>query len=297
MPKDYMIARLRIRLDGPLADPETIGLGGFAPFAAGYDPAAPAAMTMETGAEIDCDMLKFTELTRFDLDGGRGICRFGRNGTDGGGYALTVGNGCQEPMVFLCGNTLDRARCNAGTGRTVDPALFRFGMWFMTGMAAAPHLTSAVHSSTIICDGGAIMFLGESGTGKSTHSRLWLENIEGATLLNDDSPFVAVIDGKPVAFGSPWSGKTPCYRNECRPVSAIVRLSQAPRNAIRRLHGAEAIGALLPSMPPAFACDGRIEEMMLGTLAGIVAAVPMYHLECRPDREAVLTVRDTIFGA
>lgn len=296
MPKDYVIARLRIRLDGPLADPGTIGLGGFAPFAAGYDPAAPAAMVMETGAKIDSGTLRFTELTRFDFDGGRAVCRFGRSSADGS-YVLTIGNGACEPMVFLCDSTLGRARCNAGAGGPADPALFRFGMWFMTGLAAAPHLTSAVHSSTIVCHGRAVMFLGESGTGKSTHTRLWLENIEGATLLNDDSPFVAVSGGKPVAFGSPWSGKTPCYRNECHPISAIVRLSQAPHNAIRRLSGAEAIGALLPSLPPAFACDSRLEEMMLDTLAGTVAAVPMYHLECRPDREAALTVRNTIFGA
>ncbi len=55
----------------------------------------------------------------------------------------------------------------------------------------------------------AVMFLGESGTGKSTHSRMWLENIEGSTLLNDDAPAVRISADGTTAYGTPWSGKTP----------------------------------------------------------------------------------------
>jgi hypothetical protein len=140
------------------------------------------------------------------------------------------------------------------------------------------------------------MFLGESGTGKSTHTRLWRENIEGATLLNDDSPFIGIRDGKVVAYGSPWSGKTPCYKAESYPLRAIVRLSQAPHNAIRRLRGAQAMGALLPSLPPAFAYDGRLEEAMIDVLSAVLSKVPAYHLECLPDAAAAQLSHDTVFG-
>lgn len=82
-----------------------------------------------------------------------------------------------------------------------------------------PFDTLLVHASVVGYDGGAYMFLGRSGTGKSTHSRLWLENIEGTYLLNDDNPVIRFIDGEVMAYGSPWSGKTPCYRNESLPIS------------------------------------------------------------------------------
>lgn len=103
----------------------------------------------------------------------------------------------------------------------------RFGLWITFGIAISPEAI-AIHSSTIECEGRAVLFLGESGTGKSTHTRLWQEHIPGARLLNDDSPIIRMYQGQATAFGSPWSGKTPCYRNISRPIAGIVRLSQAP---------------------------------------------------------------------
>ena len=92
----------------------------------------------------------------------------------------------------------------------------------------------SIHASAVVSDGKAYLFLGKSGTGKSTHARLWLKNIPGSHLLNDDNPAVRLIDGSPVAFGTPWSGKTPCYRDESAPVGGFVRLRQGRR---RHIHG------------------------------------------------------------
>lgn len=94
----------------------------------------------------------------------------------------------------------------------LDPRLLRFACWMAYGVMTVPYQTVAIHTSTIVCRGKAVLFLGESGTGKSTHTRLWRENIEEATLLNDDSPIVRITDGQPWVWGSPWSGKTPCYK-------------------------------------------------------------------------------------
>ena len=63
--------------------------------------------------------------------------------------------------------------------------------------------------------------MGKSGTGKSTHSRLWLENVPGATLLNDDNPIVRLTLVGAIVYGSPWSGKTPCYKNESAPLAGV----------------------------------------------------------------------------
>jgi len=165
----------------------------------------------------------------------------------------------------------------------------------MYGIAASQHSVAAVHSSTIVYKGQAVMFLGESGTGKSTHTKLWRENIEGATLLNDDSPFIGFVDGAPVVYGSPWSGKTPCYKDECYPLRAIIRLSQAPHNKIQRLKGARAIGALLPSLPPAFAYDELLKERMFDILTKVLAKTEVYHLECLPNAEAAIVARTALF--
>lgn len=150
------------------------------------------------------------------------------------------------------------------------------------GIAHNPH-SIAIHSSVIVHSGRAVLFLGESGTGKSTHTRLWREHIPGAQLLNDDSPIVRVVEGVPTVFGSPWSGKTPCYRNESYPIAAFVRLAQAPHNRIARLPVVRAIGALLPSCPPAFAYDAQLQDNICDTLSQLIARVPVYQLECLPD--------------
>ena len=114
-------------------------------------------------------------------------------------------------------------------------------------------------------------------------------------MLNDDSPFLRIKDGRPMVYGSPWSGKTPCYKQEAYPLRAIVRLSQAPHNAIRRLRTMQAIGALLPSMPPAFAFDKELEERMFEILSATIANVAIYHLECLPNAEAAQLSYNTVF--
>ena len=105
-----------------------------------------------------------------------------------------------------------------------NPTILRFSLWMAMSIAVSYDKGILIHSSTLIYNKKAYLFLGESGTGKSTHTRLWREYIYGAGLLNDDSPLVRVIDGKIFAYGSPWSGKTPCFKNERYPLGGVVRL-------------------------------------------------------------------------
>ena len=141
-----------------------------------------------------------------------------------------------------------------------------------------------------------MLFLGESGTGKSTHTRLWREHIEGAVLLNDDSPMIRVEEGKVWAYGSAWSGKTPCYKNERYELKACVRLSQAPHNQMRKLSVLQAYGAIHPSCAPEFAYDANLYDKVSQIIGQILSAVPFYHLACLPDREAALLSCKTIYG-
>ena len=290
---DYLIAGCRIRTAGRDSDLVALGLKAFRPFEVAYDPAAPTAAIIEMNLTPHIDAERVRELTRFDLEGWGGAeCIFGRTDKD---YVLHIVGPDGGELLFVYNRESNRAQCNVSRD-VPDMSAVRFGLWFMTALATVGHNVTPVHSSAIVCNGRAVLFLGESGTGKSTHTRLWRENIDGAVLLNDDSPFIGFVDGRATAFGAPWSGKTPCYKQEQYPIAAIVRLSQAPHNAIRPLRSVHAIGALLPSLTPAFGYDDELQDRMLATLSKIISQVPVYHLECLPDAAAARLSYDTVFG-
>ena len=290
--RDYIVSNLRLRVEGPIADNFDDVLSGFKPFAVERD-VQECDMVVRSGCALSLEGVECEELTRFEFAEREAECVFLRSAED---YILTIKNATLAEHIFKS-NRRDSGcvQTNAGVVDT-DYSFVRFGIWFMLNIVAVQRLTAAVHSSVIVCHDEAVMFLGESGTGKSTHTRLWRENIEGATLLNDDSPFVGLRDGRVMAYGSPWSGKTPCYKNECYPIRAIVRLSQAPHNKMRQLRSLQAIGALLPSLPPAFAFDEKLEDAVMNVLSAVVSKVPVYHLECLPNAEAAQLSHDTIFG-
>ncbi len=161
-------------------------------------------------------------------------------------------------------------------------------------LATSPCHTALFHAAVVSWQGRGYLFLGKSGTGKSTHASLWLRHIVGAQLVNDDNPVVRIgDDGSAQVYGSPWSGKTPCYRQVHYPLGGIVLLSQAPYNAIHQLRGIEAYAALVPSISgkrwdPVLA-DGLHEtEDLLAT------HVPMWHLECLPDEAAARLCHETV---
>lgn len=149
----------------------------------------------------------------------------------------------------------------------------------------APYDTLMVHASVVSRDGQGYMFLGRSGTGKSTHSRLWLDNIEGTSLLNDDNPVVRAFADKVVIYGTPWSGKTPCYKNESVSLKAVVRLSQAPYNKISGLAPLQAFASLMPACS-CMRWDGTSVSALHKTVEKVIVRVPGYHLECLPDADA-----------
>ncbi len=163
----------------------------------------------------------------------------------------------------------------------------------MFALSTAEEQTLLMHASVVSYQGAAYLMLGKSGTGKSTHTRLWLKHIQGTELVNDDNPVVRIVDGQAVVYGSPWSGKTPCYRCVSYPVGAFVQLSQAPFNKIRRIKGIEAYVSLVPSVSGK-RWDKRIADGLHETENWMAGHVPMFHLQCLPDGDAALTCRDAV---
>lgn len=153
--------------------------------------------------------------------------------------------------------------------------------------------TLLVHASVIARRGKGYLFLGKSGTGKSTHSRLWLEHIPGSELLNDDNPVVRVIGGRVIVSGSPWSGKTPCYINREWPVGAIVKLRQAPENKISGSGPARSFAMLLASCSTMI-WDRRVFGGISDTVIRIAEKIPGYQLDCLPDEAAARLCSETV---
>ena len=166
------------------------------------------------------------------------------------------------------------------TKMAVDNALM-----VMFALATADKGTALFHAAAVSCDDYGYLFLGKSGTGKSTHAGLWVKHIDGAVLMNDDNPVVRISEGRAVVYGSPWSGKTACYRNVSSPLGGIVLLKQAPYNRICRLEGIEAYVALVASISGQ-RWDEGIADGLHDTENKLASTVPMWHLECLPDEAA-----------
>lgn len=164
------------------------------------------------------------------------------------------------------------------------------------GMASARFRTVKLHASVIEKGGSALLFLGKSGTGKSTHSRLWQQYVPGCSLLNDDEPVVRINEwGEVTVYGTPWSGKTPCYRNEEARVAAFVLLGQSSENNLTKLSAKEAFFALFSSCSM-LRSDVHYKNAVFDTVAAILERVPVYRLDCRPDREAVSLTETLLFS-
>jgi hypothetical protein len=150
------------------------------------------------------------------------------------------------------------------------------------------HRAISIHASAVVCDGKGYLFMGKSGTGKSTHTRLWLEHIPGSSLLNDDNPIVRVVGDEVVAYGSPWSGKTHCYKSESAPVAGFIRLRQAPYNRYMPCEDIAAFKALLPGSS-VLRQDKTLHSILCGTLIEIAGMTKVGEMECLPDKAAAET--------
>ncbi|SHM03574.1 hypothetical protein [Fibrobacter sp. UWB7] len=165
-------------------------------------------------------------------------------------------------------------------------------------LATAGFETALFHAAGIQYKGLGYLFLGKSGTGKSTHARLWLKYNEGSELFNDDNPVVRLFktpDGKSFAkvYGSPWSGKTPCYKNVEMELGGFVLLSQAPFNKISPLRGVSAYAAIMPSIS-GMRWNKNLADGLHQTENGLASCVPVWFLECLPDEDAARLCCQTV---
>lgn len=155
--------------------------------------------------------------------------------------------------------------------------------------------TVLLHASCVAVGSEGCAFIGPSGVGKSTHSRLWLEHIPDSRLLNDDQPVLRRMpDGSMRIYGSPWSGKTFCYRNEGVRLNALFFMEQAAENRAIRLDGIHTFCRLLEAAS-AIGRDSRTFSPVSETLAWVAGTIPAYLLKNLPEKSAALLSAKVVF--
>ena len=151
-----------------------------------------------------------------------------------------------------------------------------------------------LHSSAVELDGRAYLFSGNSGAGKSTHTRLWQQVFgERAQVFNDDKPALRLKDGVWYAYGTPWCGKDGINQNKKVPIAGICFLKKSDRNAIRRLSDLEALTKLVKQTQRRFRNVENL-DLMLSHLEKLVQRIPVYELENRPEPEAARLSYETM---
>ena len=155
--------------------------------------------------------------------------------------------------------------------------------------------TVLFHSSAVAVDGAAYLFAAKSGTGKSTHARLWRELLgDRAIMINDDKPLLRITDAGATVFGTPWNGKHRLGTNGSAPVRAICVLERGAQNHIERIGPKEAYPILLQQT---YRPDSR--EAMLQTLTlldRLLKTATFYRLFCNMEPEAARLSYETMKG-
>lgn len=151
-----------------------------------------------------------------------------------------------------------------------------------------------IHGAAVVVDGVVYLFTAKSGTGKTTHAKLWLENIENSYIINGDKPLIKIEDGGIILYGTLWQGKEGYGVNEKAPLRAICVLERNTENRIERISAIDAFPKLYQQT---FHFDG-IEEMehTMELLSELANNVELYRLGCNMLDDAALVAYHAMSG-
>ena len=146
------------------------------------------------------------------------------------------------------------------------------------------HSGMSLHSSSIAYKDNGIMFSADSGTGKSTHTRLWKKVFDNVEIINDDMPVIRKVDGKWFLYGCPWSGKTEINVNKKVPLKGLVFIERGSVNEIEPIRSPESVFKIIKqTLMPAYK---QYTKKAMDNISALVADIPIYRLKCTISDEA-----------
>lgn len=227
-----------------------------------------------------------------DFDTGNGVTIVDR--LPEGGYQFIIknveGNDC---CLLQTNKDFSDCRCALNGNYNMRSFGLNNALMLIFAFAGSFQQVLLIHASLVRHKGYGYAFTAKSGTGKSTHVSLWLRHIPDCDLMNDDNPIIRIIDGKPYIFGSPWSGKTPCYRNVKAKLGAISRIDRAQQNSVDKLNPIEAFASLLPSCS-SMKWDKDIFNNICDTITKVIETTGIYTVHCLPNKQAAIVCHQVI---
>ena len=211
-----------------------------------------------------------------------------------GGYQFIIkdirGRAC---CLLITNKTFSLCRCALNGDSTMRAFGLNSALMLAFAFATGSHETLLIHASLVRHKGRGYAFVAKSGTGKSTQVGMWLRCIPGCDLMNDDNPIIRIINDNAYIYGSPWSGKTPCYRQVKAQLGAITQIDRAKTNWVEPLSPLQALTILLPACS-SMKWDERLHGHICDTMAKIIGNTCIYTLHCLPNEEAAKVCHQTI---
>ena len=150
-----------------------------------------------------------------------------------------------------------------------------------------------MHAAVLEFEGEGYAFLGRSGTGKSTHTGLWMKHL-GAVTINGDKPVIAYRDGAFIAYGTPWMGKEGRGCNASTPLKGLCFLEQAKKNELVRISAAEVVNRIFTQLLLPTDEEGADKTLYLADK--LVTTVPAWVMKCDISEEAAKTSFEGMTG-
>ena len=148
------------------------------------------------------------------------------------------------------------------------------------------HNCFMMHSSVVVHEGKAYVFTAKSGTGKTTHSMLWLKNFPGSFIINGDKPLFRLTDDGFYVYGTPWCGKEGYNKNTSAKVSSLCFIERGSENSIRPMTVREILSKIFEQLY--IPKEKESGEKVLALLDKFLSEIPTYNLTCNISDEAAI---------
>ena len=200
----------------------------------------------------------------------------------------------REDIAFEQADLLEEAHRDGFKPRVfTDPFLERQAIQRAFAEYLLAFDTLLVHGSAVAADGEGFLFTAHSGTGKSTHTRLWRQILgDRAVIVNDDKPFLQLTEQGVVLHGSPWSGKHGLDCNLSVPLKGICILQRGQENKIDRITVPEALPMLVKQSYQSL--DAEKEAVFLRLVEKLSQSVPLWKMACTKAPEAAVMAWETM---